>query len=81
MNAFARSSLLLALALGVTTPALAEPSNKWRIEVDDVARSSGEIELSFTPLGAPPSAIVEHILSHLRIPTRASFARTSGKGV
>ena len=32
-------------------------------------------------VSAPPSAIVEHILSQLRIPTRASFARTSGKGV
>lgn len=32
-------------------------------------------------VSAPPSAIVEHILSQLRIPTRAGFARTSGKGV
>ena len=32
-------------------------------------------------VSAPPSAIVEYILSQLRIPTRASVARTSGKGV
>jgi hypothetical protein len=36
---------------------LAEPSNKWRIEVDDAAASAGEVELSFAPVGAPASAV------------------------
>ena len=86
MNAFARSSLLLALALGVSTPALAEPSNKWRIEVDEVARSSGEIELSFTPLGAPPSAIVVAVPAGTREDSAALLIRAAiherfGEGV
>ncbi len=58
MNAFIPRPALLLLALGVSASALARPSNKWRIEVDNAARSGGEIELSFTPVGAPPSAIV-----------------------
>lgn len=77
MNAFARSSLLLALALGATTPALAEPSNKWRIEVDDAARASGEIELSFTPSGAPASAIVVPIAAGTGEATAAALIRAA----
>jgi hypothetical protein len=53
----ARVAAPLLLALCVSAPALAEPSNKWRLEVDDAARTAGEVELSFAPVGAPASAV------------------------
>lgn len=39
-------------AIGVmSNPALAEPSNKWRIEFDEKAQTAGVIVLSVTPVG------------------------------
>jgi len=56
MNAFARPTLLL-VSLGLSAAAFAEPSNKWRIEVDESAASAGVVELSYAPVGAPASAV------------------------
>jgi hypothetical protein len=57
MNTITRVAAPLLLTLCVSAPALAEPSNKWRLEVDDAARTAGEVELSFSPVGAPASAV------------------------
>lgn len=66
MNKLSHSFAPLLLALGVSVPVQAEPSNKWRIEVDHTARAAGEIELSFTPEGAPASAVVVAIPADTR---------------
>ena len=42
-----------ALAL-VAPPAFALPSNKWRIQCSEGAKSAGEILFRFTPKGATP---------------------------
>lgn len=48
----------LALALALSAGALANPSNKWRIEMDGRAKVDGEIEFSVTPSGATPTSVV-----------------------
>ncbi|MDH5833566.1 hypothetical protein [Luteimonas kalidii] len=54
-----RSSLCtLVLALAVASGAFANPSNKWRVEMDGRAKVDGEIELSLTPEGGPSSTVV-----------------------
>ena len=62
MNLPTRIAVSLLVTLGAVGPAAAESSNKWRIEVDEVARSAGEVELSFAPVGAQPTSI------HIAIP-------------
>ena len=86
MNMLVRSSAPLLLTLCVSASALAEPSNKWRIEVDEAARATGEIELSFTPAGAPPSAVVVAIPAGTREDSAALLIRAAiherfGEGV
>ncbi|HEX7769437.1 MAG TPA: hypothetical protein VF422_05355 [Dokdonella sp.] len=70
----------------LSAPALAERSNKWRIEVDDAARASGEVELSFTPAGAEATTIVVPIPAGTGEDTAAALIRTAidqrfGEGV
>lgn len=76
MNRLVLSASLL-LALGMSTSALAEPSNKWRIEIDDAARASGEVELSFTPSGAAATSIVVAIPTGTGEETAAALIRTA----
>ncbi len=52
-----RMILMLALAAFAATPALASPSNKWRIEVSEGAKSDGEMIFYMTPEGAEPMEI------------------------
>lgn len=46
------------VALAVSLPAFARPSNKWRVEMDGRAKTDGEIELSIAQEGAEPATIV-----------------------
>ena len=48
---FSRFTLAAALLLLGTLPAFASPSNKWRIQCSEGAKSSGEIVFRFTPKG------------------------------
>ncbi|GAB3066172.1 hypothetical protein [Stenotrophomonas tumulicola] len=44
--------LALGVVLGLTaSAAIAEPSNKWRIDFENRSQVAGEIELSLTPKG------------------------------
>jgi hypothetical protein len=47
-----RLALVAALLIFAALPAFASPSNKWRIQCSEGAKSSGEIVLRFTPKGA-----------------------------
>lgn len=55
----------LTLALGAS-PAVAEPSNKWRIVVDGSTRSGGTVVLRITPVGGAPQEVT------IRIPERTN---------
>ena len=86
MNTIARFAAPLLLTFAVCAPAMAEPSNKWRIEVDASARAAGDVELSFTPAGAPAVAIVVAIPAGTNEDTAAALIRTAidqrfGEGV
>ena len=70
-------SASLLLALGMSASALADSSNKWRIEIDDAARASGEVELSFTPSGAAATSIVIAIPTGTGEETAAALIRTA----
>lgn len=48
---FSRFTLAAVLLLLGTLPAFASPSNKWRIQCSEGAKSSGEIVFRFTPKG------------------------------
>ena len=48
---FSRLTLAAALLLLTALPAFASPSNKWRIQCSEGAKSSGEIVFRFTPKG------------------------------
>jgi hypothetical protein len=49
-------------AIGVlANPAMAEPSNKWRVEFDEKAQTAGVIVLSVTPIGGTPVRIETQI--------------------
>ncbi len=76
MNRLVLSASLL-LALGMSASALADSSNKWRIEIDDAARASGEVELSFTPSGAAATSIVVAIPAGTGEETAAALIRTA----
>jgi hypothetical protein len=57
-GAWSTAALVAATLLG--TAALAEPSNKWRIEFDDKAQTDGKIVLSVTPAdGSTVQAIAD----------------------
>lgn len=56
--------LRLAAALAVTlaaAPALAEPSNKWRIEVSSDADSAGVIVFDIAPVNGTPSSVTVQV--------------------
>ena len=76
MNRLVLSASLL-LALGMSASVLAASSNKWRIEIDDAARASGEVELSFTPSGAAATSIVVAIPTGTGEETAAALIRTA----
>lgn len=48
---FSRFTLAAVLLLLGTLPAFASPSNKWRIQCSEGAKSTGEIVFRFTPKG------------------------------
>jgi phage tail sheath gpL-like len=48
---------LAAALLLATLPALASPSNKWRLEFSGAAESDGEIVLVVTPVGGTPTEV------------------------
>ena len=48
---FTRFTLAAVLLLLGTLPAFASPSNKWRIQCSEGAKSGGEIVFRFTPKG------------------------------
>lgn len=51
---FLRHAALAALLALCCAPALASPSNKWRLEFSGAAESDGEIVLVVTPVGGTP---------------------------
>jgi hypothetical protein len=54
--------LLPALAaIGLASAALAETSNKWRIEFNEKAQQDGAMVFAVTPVGAAPTRIVANI--------------------
>lgn len=54
----ATTKLFSALVLSLlAAAALAEPTDKWRIEFDGSSRSAGEIVFELTPLGAEPIVV------------------------
>lgn len=76
----------LAFALALSAAALANPSNKWRIEMDGRAKVDGEIEFSVTPSGATPTSVVVAIPKGTSENTAArivrdTFLQTFGKEV
>ena len=61
------TKLLSMLSLGLlAASALAEPTNKWRIEFNGSSRSAGEIIFEVTPLGTEP------IVVSIEIPDKTS---------
>ncbi len=58
--------VVLVAVLLCSVPALATPSNKWRMELDGRAKMDGEIELSVTPEGGDVTRVV------IAIPARTS---------
>ena len=55
-------ALFPAVAVGMLTHgAVAEPSNKWRIEFDEVAQTEGVIVLNVTPAGGTPVRVEAQI--------------------
>lgn len=62
---FLALGVLLTGLLGfmAAMPAMAKPSNKWRIELNHKASVAGEIELSFVTGGAGPVNVVVSIPS------------------
>ncbi len=65
LSRFTRA-FLLAAAASLALPAFADPSNKWRIEFDGKADSSGEIELSLRPVNGTPTSIVVPVADDTR---------------
>lgn len=63
------------LALAVAAGAVANPSNKWRVEMDGRAKVDGEIELSFVPEGGAPSNVVVAIPRGTRENSAARITR------
>lgn len=51
-----RAAALIALSM-LSATALAEPSNKWRIEFDETAQSAGKIVLNVLPSDGSPILI------------------------
>jgi hypothetical protein len=51
------ASLLASSLLAASLAAQAEPSNKWRLEVDGDAASAGVIVLEVRPVGATPTRV------------------------
>jgi len=59
LSSFARVAMLACvLLLAATAPASAKPSNKWRIEVSEGAKSDGEIAFRVTPKGGETVEVV-----------------------
>ena len=57
--AMRRLACITGVALLTTsTLALAKPSNKWRLEFDGRARTTGEVELSVSQGSASPTVVV-----------------------
>lgn len=54
------------MALVLFSSAVAEPSNKWRIQVDRFALAAGEVELSFTPVGGTAMNVIVAIPANTR---------------
>ena len=54
------ATLALTLAFG-SSPAAAEPSNKWRIVVNGSTRSGGTVVLRITPVGGAPQDVTIQI--------------------
>jgi hypothetical protein len=61
LSGFARVSMLACAVLLVATAASAQPSNKWRIQVSEGAKSDGEIVLRVTPKGGGPVDVVVQV--------------------
>jgi hypothetical protein len=51
---FTRIAMAAVLLLLAALPAFALPSNKWRIQCSEGAKSTGEILFRFTPKGGTP---------------------------
>ena len=84
MNKLILPATLMLVCL--SAPALAERSNKWRIEVNEAAQASGEVELSFTPSGAEATTVVVPIPASTDEDTAAALIRAAisqrfGEGV
>jgi hypothetical protein len=57
-SSFLLKGLVLLALIGLAgPPAFASPSNKWRIEVSEGAKSDGEIIFYMTPVGSEPIEI------------------------
>lgn len=52
--------LVLGLALAAA-PAAADPSNKWRIEIDNAADSAGTIVFELLPVGGEPITVAVQV--------------------
>ena len=73
---FARVSMLAcAVLLVATAPASAQPSNKWRIQVSEGAKSDGEIVLRVTPKGGESVDVVVQVADGTRENAVASLIR------
>ena len=73
---FARVSMLAcAVLLAATAPAGAQPSNKWRIQVSEGAKSDGEIVLRVTPKGGTSVDVVVQVADGTREKAVASLIR------
>lgn len=54
------AGLVLGLMLAAA-PAAADPSNKWRIEIDNAADSAGVIVFELLPVGGEPVAVTVQV--------------------
>ena len=76
LSDFARVSMLAcAVLLVATAPASAQPSNKWRIQVSEGAKSDGEIVLRVTPKGGESVDVVVQVADGTRENAVASLIR------
>ena len=61
LSRIARSSILACAVLLIAAPASAKPSNKWRIQVSEGAKSDGEIVFRVAPKGGESVEVIVQI--------------------
>lgn len=76
LSGFTRVSMLAcAVLLAATAQANAQPSNKWRIQVSEGAKSDGEIVLRVTPKGGESVDVVVQVADGTKENAVASLIR------